>query len=132
MSEEKIAEFTAHVAALGETEPMQALRKGIELEETISKVAGKLGLYASLCQSANTRDPEAASQLGRLMAVYSSMAAPEAAFQEWASKLPNLMELVEADDDLKDYRFMFNKMQKGSRYLLEGRGEEIMARHYRF
>jgi len=128
VGKEKIAEFTAHVAALGETEPMQALRKGIELEETISKVAGKLGLYASLCQSANTRDPEAASQLGRLMAVYSSMAAPEAAFQEWASKLPNLMELVEADDDLKDYRFMFNKMQKGSRYLLEGRGEEIMAR----
>ena len=123
-----IAEFKAYAADLEKAEPVEGLREGIRLQEAISAVAEKLGLYASLRQSANTRDGEAASRLGQLMAVYSDMAAPGAAFKNWASKLENLMELVEGDDYLKDYAFMFRNMEKSSRYLLPGRGEEIMAR----
>ena len=125
---ELLTQFTAFAASLAEADSAEALRKGIELEEAISALVGKLGLYASLRQSTNTRDGEAASQMGRLMAVYSGMAAPEAAFKDWASKLPDLMTLVEADEFLKDYRFLFSKMAESSRYLLSGRGEEIMAR----
>ena len=125
---ELIAEYTALMGNLAELEPLEALKKGIALEEKISAMVSKLGLYASLRQSANTRDPEAASQLGRLMAIYSGMAAPEASFREWAAKLPNLMELVESDEILKQYRFLFSKMADSSRYLLGSRGEEIMAR----
>ncbi len=127
-AKEKLQEFADFAAGLGDMEPAEALRKGIGLQEQIEALISKLGLYASLRQSANTRDPEAASQLGRLMAVYSSMAAPDAAFREWLSKLPNLMELVDADDELKEYRFMLSKVAESSRYLLPGRGEEIMAR----
>ena len=127
-AKEAIAQFTEFVQQLQEQEPKEALRRGIELQETISTYAEKLGLYASLRQSANTRDPDAASQMGRLMAVYSSTAAPEAAFQEWAAKLPNLEELIAGDEVLKEYAFLLSKMAKSSRYLLSGRGEEIMAR----
>ncbi len=123
-----LAEFTAFTQTLPQTEPAEALRQGIALEEVLSKLANKLGLYASLRQSGNTRDPEAASQMGRLMAVYSGMAAPEAAFKDWASKLPDLMELVERDELLQQYRFLFQKMAQSSRYLLPGMGEAIMAR----
>ena len=127
-AKELLAQYTAFAGGLAQADPAEALHKGIEMAEQLSALAGKLGLYASLRQSANTRDGEAASQMGRLMAVYSGMAAPEAAFKDWASKLPNLMELVEADDFLKDYGFLFSKMAESSRYLLPGRGEEIMAR----
>ena len=125
---EKLQEFTAFAAGLADMDPAEALRKGIALQEQIEALVGKLGLYASLRQSANTRDPEASSQLGRLMAIYSSAAAPDAAFRDWLSKLPNLMELVDADEELKEYRFMLGKIAESSRYLLAGRGEEIMAR----
>ena len=127
-AKETIAQFAAHVEGLQNAEPKEALRQGISLQETISAYAEKLGLYASLRQSANTRDPEAASQMGRLMAVYSSIAAPEAAFQDWAAKLPDLEEMIQQDELLKQYAFMLGKMAKSSRYLLSGRGEEIMAR----
>ena len=127
-SKRLVAQYTEFTSNLSEAEPAQALHQGIAMEEKISQLAGKLGLYASLRQSTNTRDPEANSQMGRLMAVYSSLAAPEAAFKDWASKLPNLMELVEADDFLKDYRFLFSKMAESSKYLLPGMGEAIMAR----
>ena len=125
---EKIAQYAALTQDLDNADPLEMLKAGITLEEEISSLAGKLGLYASLRQSADTRDSDAASQLGRLMGVYSAVAAPEAAFHEWAAKLPNLMELVESDDLLQQYHFLFEKMQESSRYLLGARGEEIMAR----
>ena len=127
-AKEKLAQFTSFAAALTSAEPAEALHEGIALIEQLSDLAGKLGLYASLRQSTNSRDPEAASQMGRLMAVYSGIAAPEAAFKDWASKLPNLMEVVKNDENLKDYSFLFENMAESSRYLLPGRGEEIMAK----
>ena len=128
LAKAKVDAYVAFMDKLTEMDPVQALRDGIKLEEQISEFVEKLGLYASLRQSTNTRDPEAASQLGRLMGMYSAMAAPEAAFRDWASKLPNLMELVENDECLKDYKFLFTKIAESSRYLLSGKGEEIMAR----
>ncbi len=121
-------EITAFAEKLNETEPVEGLRRGIALEEQLSELANKLGGYAHLRQAANTRDPEAGSQFGRLMAIVSGTAGPEAAFEEWASKLPNLMELVNADASLKEYAFLFENMAQSSRYLLPGMGEEIMAR----
>ena len=126
--ESKIEAYTRLASGLSGMEPLEGLKQGIALEEEISTLAGKLGLYASLRQSANTRDTDAVSQLGRLMGICSAVAAPEAAFHEWAAQLPDLMALIETDAILKEYRFLFSKMQESSRYLLGSRGEEIMAR----
>ena len=113
---------------LATMEPLVGLKKGIALQERFSELLGKLALYASLRQSANTKDSAAGSQMGRIMGLYSSVAAPFAAFKEWASKLPNLMELVEGDCELKDYTFLFKNMAESSRYLLPGVGEAVMAK----
>ena len=125
---EKIARFTELTGTLDGTAPLDALKTGIQLQEDISRLAEKLVLYASLRQSANTRDGTALSQMGRLIGICSAAAAPEAAFQAWAAELPNLMELVESDEILRQYRFLFTKTKDNSRYLLGSRGEEIMAR----
>ena len=109
-------------------EPIQGLQEGIAMQEQIADVLGKLVQYAMLRQSANTKDSEAGSNVGRALALYSRIAAPTAAFQDWAAKLPNLMELVMADEKLRNYEFMFRNMQEDVRYLLPGQGEEIMAR----
>ena len=124
----KLAEFTDFAGKLTDSEPLETLRRGLALEEELEELVGKLGLYASLRQSANTRDSEAASQMGRLMAVYSGMAAPEAAFEEWISRLTDLEALIRSDDTLREYGFMLGRIVDSSRYLLPGRGEEIMAR----
>lgn len=125
---EKVAEFTAFTQNLSGTEPLEALRTGIAMEEELVRLVGKLAEYASLRQSADSRDPQAGSQMGRVMAAYSGIAGPDAAFKAWASSLPNLMELVDGDGDLKDYHFLFSNMKKSSKYLLPGLGETIMAK----
>jgi len=122
---EAIGSFAGELAGL---EPIDGLRRGIELQEKFAALVGKLAGYASLRQAADTRDPNAGSQMGRIMGLYSGVAAPFAAFKDWASKLPNLMELVENDEVLKAYTFLFRNMAESSRYLLPGIGEAVMAK----
>ena len=125
---QKVADFAAFSAELDAVQPLEGLRRGIQLQEQLSELVNKLAEYASLRQSVNTRDPEAGSKLGQIMAAYSGYAAPAAAFESWAAKLPGLMELVSGDEELKEYTYLFSNMLESSRHLLEGRGEEIMAK----
>ena len=124
----KMDALEALMAQLTSMDPANALRQGITMQEEISDLLGKLVQYAMLRQNANTKDTEAGSNVGRALALYSRIAAPTAAFQDWTAKLPNLMELVMADEKLRNYEFMFRNMQEDVRYLLPGQGEEIMAR----
>ena len=125
---ELVAQFAAFAGALSETGAAEGLKKGIELQEKISYLVGKLAGYCNLRQSTNTRDAEAGSNMGRVMSVLSGVASPRAAFQNWAANLPDLMELVAADESLKDYEYLFSNIADSSRYLLPGIGEEVMAK----
>ena len=125
---EKLDELDSLMSRLAAMEPKQGLLAGITVQEEVSHLMGKLVNFAMLRQSANSKDAEAGSNLGRVLALYSRTAAPVAAFQDWAARLPNLMELVMADEKLKNYEFLFRNMQENVRYLLPGQGEEIMAR----
>ena len=125
--QEAVERISAFTATLDTVEPLEGLRTGIALQEQIYALAEKLILFASLRQSANTKDAEAGSRMGQLMGILSATAAPEAAMKDWAAKLPNLMELVENDEQLKDYSYLFSNIQKSSRYLLPGQSEQIMA-----
>ena len=125
---EKVAQFTALAGQLTSMEPVQGLKEGIRLQEQLTQLGMKLGEYAMLRQSANATDPEAGSNFGRVMAVVSGMAAPQAAFKDWAAKLPDLMEIVENDSDLAVYSFLFSHMERDSRYLLGSKAEEVAAK----
>ena len=127
--EETVCQTEAFVKELSSCEPLSGLKGGIQLQENCVKLINKLAGYASLRQAADTKNAEAGSQMGRIMGLYSGLAAPLAAMQEWASKLPNLMELVTGDEDLKDYTFLFEKLRDSSRYLLPGIGEAVAAKY---
>jgi len=127
-AKEKLDALEALMGKLSDMEPARGLREGVQIQEEVTDLLGKLVQYSVLRQSANSKDAEAGSNVGRVMALYSRTAAPTAAFQDWAAKLPNLMELVMADEKLKNYAFLFRNMQEDVRYLLPGQGEEIMAR----
>ena len=126
--ERKVAAYGDFVKEMDTLAVEDALCRGIALEEDLEALAGKLAGFASLCQSANTRDAQAGSQMGRIMALFSLCAAPQAAFRSWAAGVENLMELVRGNAFLSDYAFFFENIADSSRYLLSGLGEEIMAR----
>ena len=123
-----VTRFGTFTDNLPQADPATALAEGITLLERITDLANKLAEYATLRQAADTTDTEAVSRIGQIMAVYSGAAAPEAAFRDWAAKRPDLMELAEANETLREYKFLFSNMSDSARYLLPGRGEEIIAR----
>lgn len=123
-----LSAFELHTQTLENAAPAQGLRRGIELEEQINDLVSKLAGYASLRQSVDTRDQAAASQMGRIMAVYSGFAAPAAAFEKWAAALPELEQLVEQDELLKQYEYLFHRMKQSSIHLLGSETETAMAK----
>ena len=125
---EQAAAYAECTAKLAETDPLEGLKSCIALEEEITLLANKLAEYAMLRQSADARDAQAGSQIGRVMAVISGLAAPQAAFKDWASKLPNLMALAAGDEMLKEYTFLFENLAKSSKYLLSSQAEAVMAK----
>ena len=123
-----VEEYNAFAGTLSNLEAMQGLKTGIAWEEKISDLVMKLANYASLRQSTNTRDTEAGSRLGQIMQMLSATAGAQTAWKQWATALPDLMELVRADADLAVYSYLFENMQKDSTHLLGALGEEICAK----
>ena len=110
------------------TDAKAALVEGLGMEEELHDLVGKMAGYANLRQAANTKDQEAGSKMGQILGIYSGLAGATAAFEQWASNLPNLMELTEQDETLKSYKFLISNLKESSRHLLPGMGEEIMAK----
>ncbi len=125
---EMVEKIQAFSAALPGMDGLQGLKQGITLQEQFLDLVNKLAGYASLRQAANTRDPEAGSRMGQVMQLYSDVAAPLAAWKDWASKVENLQEVVAGDADLKEYTFLFKNLAESSKYLLPGVGEAVMAK----
>ena len=122
------ADYTAFAAELEKLTPLDGLKRGISLEETMTLLGAKLAEYASLRQSVNTRDTEAGSRLGQVMQALSAAAGAQAAWQEWVSKIPDLLTLVAGDEALKDYAFLFEKLLRNSVHLLGSTAEQVSAK----
>ena len=123
-----VADFASWTRSMDADGALEGLKAGIAHQEKLYTTGSRLVEYAMLRQSADTQDTEAGSRIGQIMAAVSSVAGPQAAFQEWTSSLPDLMELVASDEVLAEYTFLFENLKQTSRFLLPGRGEEIMAK----
>ncbi|MBQ8952725.1 MAG: M3 family oligoendopeptidase [Clostridia bacterium] len=96
--------------------------------EDMNKLVADLGTFAELRASANTRDAQSTSVMGQLMTKLSSVSGAQARIQAYIAALPNLDELIEKSDMLKDYRYLLSCIKADSRYLLSDREEEIVSR----
>ena len=114
---QQAAAYNAFAAKLADMDAAKGLCQGIAMQEALSHLIYKLAGYASLRQAANTKDPDAGSQMGRIMAAVSDISGAESAFQDWAAKLPNLMELVKREPQLRAYEFLFTNMAESARTL---------------
>ena len=121
-------DYAAFAGRLPEMDALAGLKEGIAWEENLTDLGRKLAIYAQLRQAADTRNSECGSRLGQILQMFSATAGPEAAWKEWAAKLPDLTELVQRDEVLKEYTFLFANLQKESTHLLGSLGEEISAK----
>lgn len=126
--QEIVKNFASFTENLGKTDPQEALKTGFSYMESMRETGEKLMVYAALRQSADTKDPAAGSNLGRVLAVDSQSAGPQAAFSHFMAELPDLDARMEKDPVLREYRFLAKEARDNDRYLLGTRGEEIASR----
>ena len=122
-----LVDYKALIKALPQLDPVEGLRRGIQLQEKLSDLS-VVGSYASLRSATDATDPEPGSHMGRFMAIRSGFAAPSAEFNEWALSLPNLMELVRGDEYLKDYEYLFAVKLENAQYRMPSAAEAVAAK----
>lgn len=120
-------DFSELVATL---ELTSSVRNGVLLLEEFTATFAKLAEYCSLVQAADTKNTEATSKMGQIFAIYSGMQGPIASFQKYISTLPDeeIEALTSMDEVLGAYKFMFEQTKADSKYLLDAKCEEIIAR----
>ena len=125
-------EYTERLAAFAAGLPRQdrkeALEEALGLEERFTQLLQKVATYAELRQSANTRDNEAMSAFGRVLALDAEAAAPLAAIRQWIGGLEDLEELEQASPLLEEYRYLLGRIHKNRVHQLPGIGEEVVAK----
>ena len=100
----------------------------VKLSEEMSNLVEKLAIYANLRYSANTRDTDAASWLGRIMQAMSATAAPNAVIEKAISEIEDLDAVIDATPALHEFKYMLTNVKRDSRYLLSDKEETILAK----
>ena len=128
----KMEELIPNVAALaekmGEMSAKDLLVGYVELQEQLADVTNKLAIYANLRYSANTKDTEAASVLGRIMGAMSAVAAPVASIEKAISEVPNLEEIIDTTPALYEFKYLITNIKRDSKYLLSDKEEGVLAK----
>ena len=104
------------------------LTEYVKLNEEISELVEKLAIYANLRYSANTRDTDAASWLGRIMQAMSTTAAPTAVIEKAVSEIEDLDSVIDATPALHEFRYLITNIKRDSRYLLSDKEETVLAK----
>ena len=106
----------------------QIMTKYVKLNERISEYANKLIIFANLRYSANTKDSEAASYLGRLMGMLSEVAAPSAKLSKLIAGCPNIEQIIESSPLLSEHRYLLMNIKRDSKHLLRDGEETVFAK----
>ena len=100
----------------------------VAISERLNLLASKVGIFASLNYSANTKNTEAASALGRLMGMLSATAAPSTKISQAIAEISDLDAIIAGNPALEEYRYMLSNIQRDSKHLLSDREEALFAK----
>ena len=123
-----VPELTALADKCKDMPAAEFLTEYIKLNEQISDLVTKLVIYANLRYSANTRDTEAASWVGRIMQMLSATAAPGALLEKAISEIEDLEGVIDATPYLHEFRYRLTNVKRDSKYLLSDKEETILAK----
>lgn len=104
------------------------LTEYVKLNEQINALVNKLVIYANLRYSANTRDTDAASWVGRIMQMLSMTAAPTAVIEKAISEIDDLDGVIDSTPYLHEFRYLITNVKRDSKHLLSDKEETILAK----
>lgn len=106
----------------------ELIKTYVKESERVSELASKLIIYSNLRHSANTKDTEAASNMGMLMAMLSAIAAPQAKISKLIAGCEELESIIDSDPELEEFRYLLTNVKRDSKYLLADGEETVFAK----
>lgn len=110
------------------TKEREKLEQYLQLSERISLAFEKLGVYAELTVSADSKHEAANKYADIIDQKQSLLAEPETKISKWISQIQNLQDIIKESDRLKDYKFILEEIVAQSKYLLSEKEEVIIAK----
>ena len=106
----------------------EKLEHYIGLSEKMSLTFEKLGVYAELIVSVNSKDELANKYADVVDQKQSELAEPETKISKWISEIQDLDAVIESSERLKEFSFFFKEIVEHSKHLLSEREEMIIAK----
>ena len=124
----ELIEKTAQLAEGCDTlDAKTLLRSYVQVSEELTELVSKLAIFANLRYSANTRDMDAASSLGRIQGALSATAAPDTRVRAKIAAIDDLSGVI-TEAGLEEYRYFLENIKKDARYLLSEGEETVFAK----
>lgn len=125
--EEALVRTNKFAEEIASMPPREALMEYIRQGEEDQLLIGRLFSYASLRTSANTKDTESASVIGRLMGKLGSTAKARTKIEKHIATIENLDALIESEPLFKEYEYMLHNLRDAQKHMLSDECEEIAA-----
>ena len=122
---EALSALAGGIANMGEA---TLVSEYVAISERLNLLASKVGIFANLKYSANTKNTEAASAFGRLMGMLSATAAPSTKISQAIAEISDLDAIITANPALEEYRYMLSNIQRDSKHLLSDKEEALFAK----
>ncbi len=106
----------------------EKLERYINLSETMSLTFEKLGVYAELIVSVNSKDELANKYADIIDQKQSELAEPETKISKWISQIEDLETVINSSARLQEFKFFFEEIVKNSKHLLSEKEEVILAK----
>ncbi|MCH5279400.1 MAG: M3 family oligoendopeptidase [Christensenellaceae bacterium] len=125
--DEAIARTNRFADEIASMPPRDAVLEYIKHGEEDQRLIMRLFSFASLRSSANTKDTESSSVIGRLMGKLSTTAKAETKIKKHIASIENLDEIIESEPILKEYEYLLHNLRENQKHMLSDECEEIMA-----
>lgn len=107
---------------------VEALAVTLKTATEYATLIRRIGAYISLRLSTNTTDEEAIKERVKLTTLSTSLTAPFTKLEKFIADVPNIQELIENNDFLKEHEFYLNEIISSNKYLLTEDVEEVISK----
>ena len=125
--DESIARTNRFADEIASMPHREALLEYIKQGEEDELLIRKLYSFASLQTSANTKDVESASVIGRLMGKLSTTTKAQTKIEKYIASIEDLDDIIESEPVLKEYEYMLHNLRDAQKHMLSDECEEIAA-----
>ena len=126
--DEMISKTNAFIEEFKSTEYQTVLTNFLLNQIELTDLTTRLGAFINLTMATNTTDPEASKYMVMLQRKYTELTVVFTMWSEYVSSVPNLDEVLESTDFLKEHAYNLKNIKKSNKFNLDKDTEALLSK----